>query len=61
MRVLNIDMILDFVSGGGTAEGTFQMSRFLVKAGTECNVWGEPLSPDNSVSQLLHKSDVQRE
>jgi glycosyltransferase involved in cell wall biosynthesis len=38
MKVLNVNMSLDPVTGGGTAERTFQMSRFLVKAGIECIV-----------------------
>lgn len=31
-------MTLDLISGGGTAERTFQISRSLVKAGAECDV-----------------------
>ena len=38
MKVLNVNMSLDPVTGGGTAERTFQMSRSLVKAGMECAV-----------------------
>lgn len=38
MKVLNVNMSLDPVAGGGTAERTFQMSRFLAKAGIECIV-----------------------
>lgn len=38
MNVLNVNMSLDPVSGGGTAERTFQMSRFLVKAGVNCSI-----------------------
>lgn len=38
MRVLNVNATLDLVSGGGTAERTFQMSRALVKAGVDCDV-----------------------
>lgn len=36
--VLNVNHLLDPVSGGGTAERTFQMSRFLAKAGIDCRV-----------------------
>ena len=38
MRVLNVNHTLDPVTGGGTAERTFQMSRALVRAGEECDV-----------------------
>jgi glycosyltransferase involved in cell wall biosynthesis len=38
MRVLNVNISLDPITGGGTAERTFQMSRSLVKAGLQCNV-----------------------
>ncbi len=31
-------MSLDPVSGGGTAERTFQISRSLVRAGLQCDV-----------------------
>ena len=36
MRVLNVNMSLDPIGGGGTAERTLQMTRSLVKAGVEC-------------------------
>jgi len=38
MRVLNVNSFLDFKTGGGTAERTFQMSRHLACAGVECTV-----------------------
>ena len=38
MKVLNVNMSLDPVTGGGTAERTFQISKSLAKAGTECMV-----------------------
>ncbi len=38
MLVLNVNTTIDLVSGGGTAERTFQMSRHLVKAGIKCDV-----------------------
>lgn len=38
MRVLNVNDMLDPVTGGGTAERTFQMSRALAKAGVACMV-----------------------
>lgn len=38
MRVLNVNNILDQKIGGGTAERTFQMSRYLARAGIDCSV-----------------------
>lgn len=38
MRVLNVNVTLDAVSGAGTAERTLQMSRFLKNAGAECAI-----------------------
>lgn len=38
MRVLNVIMSLDRVTGGGSVERTIQMSRSLVKAGQECTI-----------------------
>jgi glycosyltransferase involved in cell wall biosynthesis len=38
MRVLNVCSSLDLKTGGGTAERTFQMSRFLGRQGSACTV-----------------------
>jgi len=38
MKVLNVSVSLDMRKGGGYAERTFQMSRFLVKKGVACTV-----------------------
>jgi glycosyltransferase involved in cell wall biosynthesis len=38
VKVLNVIMSLDRVTGGGSVERTFQMSRSLVKAGEECTI-----------------------
>lgn len=38
MRVLNVNVLLDPVTGGGTAERTFQMSRALARSGIECTI-----------------------
>lgn len=38
MKVLNVNMSLDPVTGGGTAERTFQISKSLAKTGIECTV-----------------------
>ena len=48
MKILNVNISLDPVSGGGTAERTFQMSRFLAKTGVDCSilVTDQGLTPD---------------
>lgn len=53
MRVLNVNVLLDPVTGGGTAERTFQMSRSLARAGVECVILTTDigLTPDR-VKQL---------
>lgn len=38
MKILNINMTLDPVNGGGTAVRTVQMSKSLVKSGVECTI-----------------------
>jgi hypothetical protein len=38
LKVLNVNNLLDPVTGGGTAERTFQMSRFLSDAGIKCSI-----------------------
>ena len=38
LRILNVNDTLDLKTGGGTAERTFQMSRYLAKQGALCSV-----------------------
>ena len=38
MKVLNVNNTIDPVTGGGTAERTFQMSRYLIKSGISCSI-----------------------
>ena len=38
MKILLVNHLLDPVSGGGTAERTFQLARFLAVAGAKCTV-----------------------
>jgi glycosyltransferase involved in cell wall biosynthesis len=38
MKLLLVNHLMDPVSGGGTAERTFQIARFLVRAGVSCTV-----------------------
>ncbi len=38
MKMLLVNHLLDPVSGGGTAERTYQLARFMSKAGVECSI-----------------------
>lgn len=38
MKVLHVNHLLDPVTGGGTAERTFQLTRFLTSIGAECGI-----------------------
>jgi len=38
LRILNVNDTLDLKTGGGTAERTFQMSRYLARHGAHCEV-----------------------
>ncbi len=38
MRVLHVNHLLDALTGGGTAERTYQLARFMAKAGVECTI-----------------------
>ncbi len=38
LRILNVNNTLDLMTGGGTAERTFQMSRYLANQGALCQV-----------------------
>jgi len=38
MKVLNVNMIIDPAAGGGTAERTVQMSRYLAGKGVDCTI-----------------------
>jgi glycosyltransferase involved in cell wall biosynthesis len=38
LHILNVNTTIDLMTGGGTAERTFQMSRFLALKGSKCTV-----------------------
>jgi glycosyltransferase involved in cell wall biosynthesis len=58
MRILNVNSSLDFKAGGGTAERTFQMSRFLAKEGIKCTVLAIDTGLDESRIQALKPAEV---
>lgn len=51
--MLNVNHTLDPVSGGGTAERTFQMSRSLAKAGVGCDVLSLDLGVTPELAEAL--------
>lgn len=58
MRVLNVNSSLDFRSGGGTAERTFQMSRFLARVNTKCTVFTIDTGLDQARVAALKPAEV---
>lgn len=54
MRVLNVNHLLDPVSGGGTAERTFQLCRAFAEAGLECTVLTLDIGMDSRRRQELN-------
>ena len=59
MRILNVNSSLGLKIGGGTAERTFQMSRFLAKqAGIECMVLTLDIDINASLIQALRPARI---
>ena len=58
MRVLNVNSSLDFQTGGGMAERTFQMSRFLARAGVSCTVLTIDTGHDVARVEALKPAEV---
>lgn len=58
MRVLNVNSSLDFETGGGMAERTFQMSRFLARAGVQCTVLTIDTGHDAGRVEALRPAEV---
>jgi glycosyltransferase involved in cell wall biosynthesis len=52
MKILNVNISIDSLSGGGTAERTYQMSRFLAKKNYTCTV----LTLHSNLSEVRHKA-----
>jgi glycosyltransferase involved in cell wall biosynthesis len=48
MRILNVNFSLDLKRGTGTAERTFQMSRFLARRGVQCTVLAMNIGLDDA-------------
>ena len=53
MRILNVNSILDPVTGGGTTERTCQLSRIMRKAGIECQILTTFIGKDPDVLRSM--------
>lgn len=53
MKILNVNFSIDTRSGGGTAERTCALSRFLQKKGIDCRVLTLAQSDDLHVAEIL--------
>ena len=58
MKVLNVVHLLDAVTGGGTAERTFQLSRAFSQAGAACTVLTTDIGITRERRNLLSGVDV---
>lgn len=58
MKVLNVNAVIDPVTGGGTAERTVQISRALLKEGVSCTIMTTNLGLNNKVLQSLNDLNI---
>jgi len=58
LKVLNVNAVLDPVTGGGTAERTVQISRALIQAGTDCSIMTTDLGLTEKVLSNLEDIDL---
>lgn len=58
MKILNINMSLDPITGGGTAERTAQISRALAKAGHECTILTTDIGLNNEQINALKEINI---
>jgi glycosyltransferase involved in cell wall biosynthesis len=58
MKLLNVNVVLDAVVGGGTAERTFQMSRFLARGGIDCHILTLDVGLDESRRRSVCPAEV---
>jgi len=58
MRILNVNNTLNPLTGGGTAERTFQMSRALAKAGVPCTILTTDASLDSERLRELGAAQI---
>lgn len=58
MKVLNVNSILDPVTGGGTAERTLQLSRFMCRAGIDCKTLTTDIGLTSQILATMSEIDI---
>lgn len=58
MKILNVSNTIDAVTGGGEAERSFQMSKFLAQSGADCRVLTIDTGLDDERKRFLGKGRV---
>ena len=58
MKILNVNMSINTLFGGGTAERTFQMTKHLSKKGIECAVLTLDLGLTPEILKALNKVEI---
>ena len=58
MKVLNVNSLLDPVSGGGTVERTLQVSRFMRQAGIDCRILTTSVGLTADALQLMEAPEI---
>lgn len=59
VKILNVNMSIDPVTGGGTAERTVQMSKSLVKSGAKCTILTMDLGLTPELRGSLHGISIE--
>ena len=58
MKILNVNNTLDSISGGGTAERTIQMSRFLADMNVRCHILTTDYGLGERQSSMFQKESI---
>lgn len=60
MKVLHVNHLIDPVTGGGTAERTYQLTRFLIKEEVECGVLTLDIGSIEKICEELRPAQIYR-
>ena len=58
MKILHVNHLLDPITGGGTAERTFQLTRFLTNLGAECGILTLDIGDTRPYEALLTTENI---
>ncbi len=58
MKILNVNMSIDPVRGGGTAERTLQMSLYLARKGIECSILTTDIGLNDEYIKNIERAGV---